>query len=240
MKLLTVEGVGASYGPVQALHDVNLTLDAGRVCGLIGMNGSGKSTLFKTLMGIHPNARGRVLIEGRTPQQARAEGIVSYVPQSEDIDTSFPVSVQDVVSMGTYRRLGPTRRPTAEARAAVAAALERVELADLAHRQIGELSGGQRKRAFVARAMAQGARLFLLDEPFAGVDKRSEAMMVQLFQDLAAEGAGVLVATHDLNSLSRLAREALLLRQTVLMHAPVEEVLRPDNLVRAFGMNVLG
>ncbi|MFW0109309.1 metal ABC transporter ATP-binding protein [Rothia sp. P13129] len=239
MSAIKVTGVSAHYGSVHALDDVNFSVEPGRICGLIGMNGSGKSTLFKTMMGVHRDCTGTVTLDGHSPQQARSTGVVSYVPQSEEIDFTFPVSVRDVVSMGTYWRLGTTRRLDAQAKQAVARALERVELTDLAERQIGELSGGQRKRAFVARAMAQGTNIFLLDEPFAGVDKRSEKMIVSLLNELAQDGATILVSTHDLSSLSQLATEAILLRRTVLAHADVETVLRPENLMKVFGTDVL-
>lgn len=238
MSLLDIRDVTVTYGDVQALRGARLAVDAGSVCGLVGMNGSGKSTLFKAVMGVAP-ASGSVTIDGMAPKAARKAGVVSYVPQREDIDFSFPVSVRDVVAQGRYGRLGFTRRLRAEDRAAVDEALERVELTDLAHRQIGNLSGGQRKRAFVARGLAQGAKLLLLDEPFAGVDKRSETMLVALLRELRDAGAGILVSTHDLANLADLADTAVLLRNEVLMAGDPAIVLAPENLVRAFGMNPL-
>ena len=220
-----------NYGPVRALTGASFTLDTGRICGLIGMNGSGKSTLFKAIMGVVPAHAGTITLDGQAVGGKRAHrhraGIVSYVPQSEEIDWTFPISVREVVSMGRYRNLGITRRLRAADRAAVDEALARVELTDLADRQIGALSGGQRKRAFVARAIAQGAQLLLLDEPFAGVDKRSEAMLIQVIEQLRDEGATVLVSTHDLASLRQFADEALLLRGDILMHDTPEKVLAP-------------
>lgn len=240
--LLSCENVHVNYGPVRALTGASFTLDTGRICGLIGMNGSGKSTLFKAIMGVVPAHAGTITLDGQAVGGKRAHrhraGIVSYVPQSEEIDWTFPISVREVVSMGRYRNLGITRRLRAADRAAVDEALARVELTDLADRQIGALSGGQRKRAFVARAIAQGAQLLLLDEPFAGVDKRSEAMLIQVIEQLRDEGATVLVSTHDLASLRQFADEALLLRGDILMHDTPEKVLAPENLVRAFGMEV--
>lgn len=240
--LLSCENVHVNYGPVRALTGASFTLDTGRICGLIGMNGSGKSTLFKAIMGVVPAHAGTITLDGQAVGGKRAHrhraGIVSYVPQSEEIDWTFPISVREVVSMGCYRNLGITRRLRAADRAAVDEALARVELTDLADRQIGALSGGQRKRAFVARAIAQGAQLLLLDEPFAGVDKRSEAMLIQVIEQLRDEGATVLVSTHDLASLRQFADEALLLRGDILMHDTPEKVLAPENLVRAFGMEV--
>lgn len=249
MSLLTCDNVHVNYGPVRALTGASFTLGTGRICGLIGMNGSGKSTLFKAIMGVVPMHAGSITLDGqpvggnRTGSRGKnahhhRAGLVSYVPQSEEIDWTFPISVREVVSMGRYRNLGITRRLRAADRAAVDEALARVELTDLADRQIGALSGGQRKRAFVARAIAQGAQLLLLDEPFAGVDKRSEAMLIQVIEQLRDEGATVLVSTHDLASLRQFADEALLLRGDILMHDTPEKVLAPENLVRAFGMEV--
>ncbi|MEV0355905.1 metal ABC transporter ATP-binding protein [Nocardia sp. NPDC050697] len=234
---IEVDEVTVHYGEVLALERAALTLDRGRVCALIGMNGSGKSTLFKSIMGMVTPDAGTVRIAGGTPTAARKAGLVGYVPQSEEIDWAFPITVREVVMTGRYGRLGFTRRPRAADRAAVDAALERVELTDLAHRQIGQLSGGQRKRAFVARGIAQGASVLLLDEPFAGVDKRSEATITALLRELAADGAAVLVSTHDLHALPTLADEAVLLMRKVLAHGDLDEVIRPENLVRAFGLD---
>lgn len=234
-----VDAVTVRYGEVTALDGASLTLAAGRVCGLVGMNGSGKSTLFKTIMGLVKPDAGGVLIQGGSPAQARRRGVVAYVPQSEEVDWSFPVSVRDVVMMGRYGHLGFTRRPRTRDHDAVDRALERVDLADLADRQIGQLSGGQRKRAFVARGIAQEASVLLLDEPFAGVDKRSEATIAAQLRALADAGAGILLSTHDLQALPGLADEAALLMRRVLVHGPPSEVLQPDNLARAFGLDVL-
>ncbi|UGT62898.1 metal ABC transporter ATP-binding protein [Nocardia asteroides] len=234
---IAVSDVTVHYGEVLALERASLELARGRVCALIGMNGSGKSTLFKAIMGMLTPDTGTVRIAGDTPAAARRAGLVGYVPQSEEIDWAFPITVREVVMTGRYGRLGWTRRPRAADRAAVDAALERVELADLAHRQIGQLSGGQRKRAFVARGIAQGASVLLLDEPFAGVDKRSEATITALLRELAADGAAVLISTHDLHALPNLADEAVLLMRKVLAHGDIDEVIRPENLVRAFGLD---
>ncbi|GAB3281687.1 metal ABC transporter ATP-binding protein [Microbacterium lacusdiani] len=237
---IEVRDVTVRYGDVLALDDVSLSVPAGRVTGLVGMNGSGKSTLFKTITGQLRPERGSVLLDGADPASARRRGRIGYVPQSEDVDWSFPVSVRDVVMMGRYGRTGITRRPRPADRAAVAEALERVELSALADRQIGQLSGGQRKRAFVARGIAQEADILLLDEPFAGVDKRSEGTIVRLLRDLAADGRTVLVSTHDLHALPDLADEAVLLLHRVLFHGPVAEALRPEALARVFGLEPRG
>ncbi len=236
---IDVSSVTVRYGPVLALDDASVSVGRGRGCGLIGMNGSGKSTLLKTIMGIVRPDTGTVLIDGGGPAAARRAGVIGYMPQSEDVDWQFPLSVRDVVLTGRYGQMGLTRRARAADRDAVDAALERVELTEYQNRQIGQLSGGQRKRAFLARCIAQGAEILLLDEPFAGVDKRSEATISRLLCDLAARGATVLVSTHDLQALPGLADEAVLLMRTVLMHAEPREVLQPQNLARAFGLDVL-
>ncbi|MGB4137657.1 MAG: metal ABC transporter ATP-binding protein [Microbacterium sp.] len=236
---IDVRDATVRYGEVLALDDVSLTVEAGRVTGLIGMNGSGKSTLFKTIMGLVRPDRGSVLLDGAEPTRARKQGSVGYVPQSEDVDWAFPVSVRDVVMMGRYGHQGLTRRAGPTDHAAVDEALERVELTDYATRQIGQLSGGQKKRAFVARGIAQGARIMLLDEPFAGVDKRSEATIVRLLRELADDGRTILVSTHDLHALPQLADEAVLLLRKVLFHGSVADALRPENLALTFGLDVL-
>ena len=233
---IAVQGVTVRYGDVLALDGASLDVASGRITGLIGMNGSGKSTLFRSIMGAVRLERGRVLLNGVAPSAARSSGRVAYVPQSEDVDWAFPVSVRDVVMMGRYARLGITRRAGAQDRRAVEDALERVELADLGDRQIGSLSGGQKKRAFVARCIAQDAETLLLDEPFAGVDQRSEATIVRLLRELAGVGRTVLVSTHDLHALPDLADEAALLLRRVLFHGAVREALRPERLALAFGL----
>lgn len=235
--VILVDNVTVHYGEVTALDGASLSLAAGTVCGLIGMNGSGKSTLLKSIMGLVKPDSGRVRVGDDTPAAARKRGAIGYVPQNEDVDWAFPISVREVVAMGRYGRLGFTRRLRSEDRRAVDDAIARVELSDLADRQIGRLSGGQRKRAFVARGIAQGASTLLLDEPFAGVDKRSEATITRLLRELADGGSTILVSTHDLHALPALADEAVLLMRKVLMRGSPVEVLRPENLALAFGLD---
>ncbi|GAB20004.1 manganese ABC transporter ATP-binding protein [Gordonia effusa NBRC 100432] len=239
MNAIVVDDVTVHYDTVPALEGASFTLASGTVCGLVGMNGSGKSTLFKTIIGMISPDRGLVTINGGTPAAARKAATVGYVPQSEDIDWAFPLTVRDVVMTGRYGQLGFTRRPRRADQAAVDEALERVELVDYQHRQIGQLSGGQRKRAFVARGIAQNASIMLLDEPFAGVDKRTEATITTLLRELAAAGATILVSTHDLHALPKLADEAILLMRRVLAQGHPDEILTPENLVRAFGLDPL-
>ncbi|MHA6695739.1 metal ABC transporter ATP-binding protein [Homoserinimonas sp. A520] len=233
--IISVTGLAVRYGTVQALSDVSLELLPGRIIGVIGMNGSGKSTLFASIMGTVKVAGGTVRLFGGDPAKARRNNLVSYVPQSEAVDWDFPISVSDVVMTGRYGRLGVTRRPRAGDRDAVARAIERVGLSEFADRQIGELSGGQRKRVFVARGIAQEASLMLLDEPFAGVDKGSEHTIIQLLRALADEGRGILISTHDLAGVPELCDEVVLLKNRVLFHGPPEEALNAERLAMAFG-----
>ncbi|WNB84619.1 metal ABC transporter ATP-binding protein [Cellulomonas sp. ATA003] len=233
---LDVRGLTVRYGEVLALDDVTVRLATGRVTGLIGLNGSGKSTLMKSVMGIVRPTSGSVSVLGRTPTDARRAGLVGYVPQSEDVDWTFPISVREVVTMGRYGRLGPLRRTRPADVAAVSAALARVDLAALADRQVGELSGGQRKRVFVARCLAQEAPVLLLDEPFAGVDRRSEAGITTLLRDLVTEGRSVLVSTHDLGALPALADDVVLLGTRVLATGRPDDVLAPQHLARVMGL----
>lgn len=231
---IAVERLSVHYGDVTALDDVSFTLDRAQVCGLIGVNGSGKSTLFKCLMGLVTAQRGSLSLFGRTSTAARKGKLVAYVPQSEDVDWNFPVSVGDVVMMGRYAHMGPLRHPSRADRNTVTEALERVGLAELRNRQIGELSGGQKKRAFVARGIAQDAQLLLLDEPFAGVDKASEGTIVELLHQLKDEGRTVLMSTHDLEGLPQLCDRAILLHQRILAEGTPARVLTHANLARAF------
>lgn len=236
---IDVADVTVRYGDVLALDHASLTIYPGRVCGLIGMNGSGKSTLFKAIMGMLRPETGIITIDGGSTGDARKLGIVGYVPQSEDVDWAFPITVREVVMMGRYGHMRMTRKPARSDREAVARALDRVELTEYGDRQIGQLSGGQKKRAFVARGIAQEADIMLLDEPFAGVDKRSEATITRLLQELAAEGHSVFVSTHDLQALPNLADEAILINRRVLFHGSPEDVLTPERLALAFGLDVM-
>ena len=237
---VTVKDATYSYpgAATPALDGASLEVTTGEITGLIGVNGAGKSTILKALMGILAPSGGTLQILGLAPEQARRTGLVGYVPQAEDIDEDFPLTVRDVVGMGRYGRLGITRRLGRADRVAVADALEQVQLADLADRRIGRLSGGQRRRVFVARGLAQDAQVLLLDEPFSGVDKRSEAVIVAVLRALTARGGAVLVSTHDLAALPELADRAVLLHHRVLASGTPAEVLTPANLALAFGGEV--
>jgi manganese transport system ATP-binding protein len=226
---------GRDSGSRPALDAATLTARTGRITGLVGVNGAGKSTIFKSLMGIITPDVGMLRILGMAPETARKTGLVGYVPQAEDIDNDFPLTVRDVVAMGRYGRLGITRRLGSADHAAVRDAIDQVQLGELADRQIGRLSGGQRRRVFVARGLAQEAQVLLLDEPFAGVDKRSEALIVSVLRDLAGRGGAVLMSTHDLAALPELADHVVLIHHHVLVAGTPGDVLTPENLALAFG-----
>ncbi|WP_278312863.1 metal ABC transporter ATP-binding protein [Lolliginicoccus levis] len=236
---LDISGLRVSYRTLTALDDVNLAIGWNRVCGLIGTNGSGKSTLFKSIMGLVKPQAGTIRVAGQPAAKARRQSLIAYVPQSEEVDWTFPLSVRDVVMMGRYGSQNWLRSPRRTDHAAVAEALEMVGMAAFADRQIGQLSGGQRKRVFVARGIAQNASVLLLDEPFTGVDKTSEAMIIDLLRGLAGAGRAILVSTHDLSSLPALCDEAALINQRIMLHGTPREVLRPENLALAFGANPL-
>jgi len=218
-----------------ALWDATIALPAGSITALVGVNGSGKSTLFKAIMGFVPLARGSVDILGRPAADALKANDVAYVPQAEEVDWNFPVLVEDVVMMGRYGHMNWLRMPAAKDREAVAAALERVGMTEFRKRQIGELSGGQKKRVFLARALAQQARVILLDEPFTGVDVKTETAIIKLLEDLRDEGRILLVSTHNLGSVPQFCDRAVLIKGTILAEGPTADVFTRDNLKHAFG-----
>jgi manganese/iron transport system ATP-binding protein len=233
---LSVRDVTVAYpNGTAALRDTTFRLGPGTICGLVGVNGSGKSTLFKTIMGLMRPQQGEVQISGLPVEAALRRNIVAYVPQGEEVDWNFPVLVEDVVMMGRYGHMGFLRIPTAHDRRTVADALDRVGMTGFRHRQIGELSGGQRKRVFLARALAQEGRVILLDEPFTGVDVKTEEAIVGLMRELRGEGRLMLVSTHNLGSVPDYCDQVVLLLNTVLAAGPTALVFTQSNLEKAFG-----
>jgi manganese/iron transport system ATP-binding protein len=218
-----------------ALRAASFELPTGTITALVGINGSGKSTLFKAIMGFVPVSGGSVEILGRSVKQALKSNIVAYVPQSEDVDWNFPVLVEDVVMMGRFGHMGPFRIPTARDRQMVTSALERVGMVDFRKRQIGELSGGQRKRVFLARAIAQEGQLILLDEPFTGVDVQTEDAIIVLLRAMRDEGKVILVSTHNLGSVPEFCDRTVLVKGTVLAHGLTGDVFTRKNLEMTFG-----
>lgn len=233
---ILAQGVTVTYrSGVTALRDASFGIPRGTITALVGVNGAGKSTLFKAIMGFLPLASGQISLLGMPVRDALRQNLVAYVPQAEEVDWSFPVLVEDVVMMGRYGHMGFLRRPTASDRAKVDQALARLGLSDLRHRQIGELSGGQKKRVFLARALAQEGKIILLDEPFTGVDVTTEEQIIDLLRTLRDEGHVMLVSTHNLGSVPEFCDRTILVKGTVLAHGPTDTIFTRDNLERTFG-----
>ncbi|MEK6204623.1 MAG: manganese/iron ABC transporter ATP-binding protein [Amylibacter sp.] len=218
-----------------ALRDATFEIPTSTITALVGVNGAGKSTLFKAIMGFVPTAKGEISVLGMPVKEALRKSIVAYVPQAEEVDWSFPVLVEDVVMMGRYGHMGFLRRPSQADREAVTAALDRVNMVDYRLRQIGELSGGQRKRVFLARALAQEGKVILLDEPFTGVDVQTEDAIIALLREMRDEGRVMLVSTHNLGSVPEFCDRTILVKETVLAFGLTEETFTHKNLEIAFG-----
>lgn len=231
---IVLENVSVHYGETVALRSASIRIPHGTLFGVIGMNGAGKSTLFKVVMGLVKPTAGTVTVCDRTPKEAQKVGCVAYAPQSELVDWDFPVSVFDVVMMGRYGGQNILRTPKRADAQHVENALKRVEMLEFRDRQIGELSGGQKKRVFIARALAQGADVLILDEPFAGLDATRERALTELLLSLKDEGKTIILATHELTSLSDYCDHVALIKKTVLAYGPTSEVFTQDLVSQAF------
>jgi ABC-type Mn2+/Zn2+ transport system ATPase subunit len=232
---LDVREIVAGYGAHTALDGVTFTIEPGCLAGLVGPNGSGKSTLMKVVLGLMKPWSGEVSVFGGS----EVRGVVGYTPQSELVDWTFPVTVADVALMGRYGAVGLVRRPGKQDREMAIAALERVRMADLSKRLIGELSGGQQRRVLIARALAQNADLILLDEPFAGLDATSQHDLIALFKQLSEEGKTLFVATHDLSCVSEDFDHAVLLNRKVVAFGRPADVFTETNLNEAFQRHLM-
>ncbi len=222
-----------AYDRRPVLYGVDLTVPSGSLTGIIGPNGAGKSTLLKAVLGLLPLSAGWVKIFGGTlAQNARRTG---YVPQRESVDWDFPVNVMDVVLMGRYGHLPPGRRPGRADREIARACLDQVQMLPLARRQIGNLSGGQRQRVFLARALAQESDLYLMDEPFAGVDAATEAAIIDLLREMKARGKTVVVVHHDLSTARDYFDRLILLNMRLVAAGPTAEVFTPELLQKTYG-----
>ncbi|MEM9147136.1 MAG: metal ABC transporter ATP-binding protein [Pseudomonadota bacterium] len=230
---LEIRGLTVSYGEKPAVFSVDAAFPAGTLTAIIGPNGAGKSTLLKAALGIVPRLSGEVRSFGRPLAQARDR--LAYVPQRASVDWDFPTTVEDVVLMGLYPRLGLVGRLTGRHRAQAAECLERVGMAGFRTRQIGQLSGGQQQRVFLARALAQDAALYLLDEPLAGVDAATERAIIAVLQDLRAEGRAVVCVHHDLATVRRYFDRVLLLNVSKVAEGPVAEAFTPETLHATYG-----
>lgn len=231
---LDVKNITVMYGPNVGIRNANLTLEAGSICAMVGMNGVGKSTLFNSIMGFVKPKSGSIHIYGQSLQMAQKTGLIAYMPQAEEIDWDFPIVVRDVVMMGRYGYMNRFRTPRTDDVQAVEDSLRRVDMWDYRNRQIGELSGGQKKRVFVARALAQNAQMMLLDEPFAGVDAKTEAAITAILLELKEAGKTILISTHELTSVSEYCDQVALIKHTVLAAGPTEDVFTPENISKTF------
>ncbi len=233
---LSVENISMTYNNGhRALYGVSFALKSHTICALVGINGSGKSTLFNSIMGLVKPQQGKILLGGLPVKKALKQSQVAYVPQSENIDWSFPVLVYDVVMQGRFGFMGFLRRPSQEDHEIVKKAMQRLGVEDLAKRQIGELSGGQKKRVFLARALAQQSRIILLDEPFTGVDVNTENAIMALMKALRSEGYLMLVSTHNLGTVPDYCNEVILLNKTIVAAGETTETYTQKNLEKTFG-----
>lgn len=230
---LSIRGLTVSYGQKPAVFSVDMTVEAGKMTAIIGPNGAGKSTMLKAALGIVPPVSGQVQVYGRPLDEQRAR--IAYVPQRASVDWDFPTRVIDVVLMGLYRELGLMGRVRAEHREKAMECLERVGMGDFADRQIGQLSGGQQQRVFLARSLAQGADLYLLDEPFAGVDAATEKAIISVLKSLRAAGKTVVVVHHDLATVTDYFDNVFLINTRKVAEGPVAEAFTAESLQTAYG-----
>jgi manganese/zinc/iron transport system ATP- binding protein len=230
---ISVEDLTVAYGERPALWDVDLTVSQGTLASIVGPNGAGKSTLIRAILGLVRPAAGRVAVFGAPYEDSR--GLVAYVPQRGSVDWDFPTNVLDVVEMGRYGSLGWVRRPRRRERDAATRALEQVGMERLASRQISHLSGGQQQRVFLARALVQDARVYIMDEPFQGVDAVTERAIVDLLRRLREDGRTVVAVHHDLQTVPEYFDEVTLLNVRRIASGPVDEVFTEENLRATYG-----
>lgn len=233
---ITIDNLSVAYSHARlAIYNASCEVEAGTITALVGPNGGGKSTLFKAIMGFLPPSQGQIRIGNLPVRQAQKRQLLAYVPQADEVDWHFPVSVDDVVMMGRYGHMNWLRIPQAGDRRLVQESLARVGMTDFRHRQIGELSGGQKKRAFLARALAQQGKVILLDEPFTGVDVKTEKSIIDLLVQLREAGHTILISTHDLASISTFCDRVILINRTILAVGQTQDTFTEDNLVMTFG-----
>jgi len=234
---LELEGVTVTYNGKPALQDVSFLVQHGSHVAVVGPNGAGKSTLFKALVGLLPIQKGRILIHG-LPMGHHKE-CVAYVPQREEVDWRFPVTVEDVVMMGRYHTLGWLKRPSLHDQEVVAGSLERMGIGNLARLSISDLSGGQQQRVFLARALAQEPHILLMDEPFTGVDIGTQDATLQLLKQLRSQQVTILISTHDLNLATKHFDQVLLLNRRLISYGPPDVAFTTETLNQAFGGQIL-
>jgi manganese/zinc/iron transport system ATP- binding protein len=233
---LEINDLTVSYKDKPVLWDIDLEIPQGALVGIVGPNGAGKTTLIKSILGLLKPVAGSAKILGLEIDQGIKK--IAYVPQRGSVDWDFPATVFDVVQMGTYGKLGWFRRPGAKEKKLTKEALEKVGMLELAHRQISQLSGGQQQRVFLARALVQHAEIYLMDEPFQGVDSTTEQSIVELLRELRNQGATALVVHHDLQTVKDYFDWVVLLNVRKIAAGPVSEVFTETNLKLAFGSRV--
>lgn len=231
--LLKVEQLTVNYDKTPVLWDINFEILKGMLVGVVGPNGAGKSTLLKTLLGMIDPLSGTIEFFGRPLSHVRKK--VAYVPQRSSVDWDFPITARELVLMGRYGHLGFFKWQTKKDRMLAEEAMERVGMLPFADRQIGQLSGGQQQRIFIARALAQDADIYLMDEPFAGVDNATEKALISLFEELAAQGKTLIIVHHDLSTVDRYFKWLLMLNTCLVASGPTGEVFHRDNLLRTYG-----
>jgi manganese/iron transport system ATP-binding protein len=234
---ISVSHLGVNYRNVEALRDINCIIRPGRLTGIIGPNGAGKSTLLKAMLGLVSSHSGQVMW-GTQPLSQQLHNI-AYVPQRSQIDWTYPATVWDVVMMGRVKKTGLFRRFSTVSGKIAENSLSRVGMLDYRNRRIGDLSGGQQQRVFLARSLAQEAEIFCFDEPFVGIDQKTQNIIFNIFQELAAAGKIVLVVNHDLGQSITHFDDLVLLNQEVIATGTRQQVLTPENLYLAYGGNVM-
>ncbi|MCY3986721.1 MAG: metal ABC transporter ATP-binding protein [Candidatus Dadabacteria bacterium] len=230
---IRVTDLTVAYGEKTVLWDIDIDIPKGTMVGIIGPNGAGKTTLIKSIQGLVPRVAGVISIYGKPYEKQRKE--VSYVPQRGSVDWDFPTSVVDTVKMGSYGDLGWIRRPGRKEHERALGALEKVGMLEFAQRQISQLSGGQQQRVFLARALVQSASVYLLDEPFQGVDATTEKAIVRILKELVAGGKTVLAVHHDLNTVSEYYERVVIMNVGLVDSGKVNEVFNSENLIKAYG-----
>lgn len=237
MDALSIAGLNVAYGSNRVIEDVSLNVPVGAVMGLIGPNGAGKSTIMKAAIDLIPRLSGDVSIFDKTLDEVRDR--VAYMPQAASVDWDYPITVEQVVGMGLYPKLGWLKRMSAEQRGQVSTALERVGIPELAKRQISELSGGQRRRVFVARILVQAPDLYLLDEPFAGVDAASERVIRGVLHGLRDDGASIVIVHHDLSTVAEFCDHVTIVNRQLVATGTIDDAFTRENINEAFGLGLM-
>ncbi len=231
-KAINIQNLHVSYGDNEVLKNITLSVNTGKLVGILGPNGSGKSTFIKAILGLVPTDQGKIEILGKPLNQVRKD--IGYKPQNSNIDWNFPILVKDTVLLGTYPKLGLFKRPTKKEKDWAMECLVKVGMQKYADRQIGELSGGQQQRVFLARALAQEAECFFLDEPFVGIDVSSEDVIINILKELRNQGKTVFVVHHDLMKVEDYFDELIVVNKELIGAGPVDVIFRPGIMQKAY------